>query len=128
MTSTNITPDAGDALAQQAATLAATANPISLLSALVDAVSDVYVGPDPAATEDDLRAARGRLSGAHQRAELYLYGLGEPGAAGDLDAACAWSDYRRDYGVSADNLTAAHKAFLAGWKAAREGDQSGVLR
>lgn len=46
------------------------------------------------------------------------------------DAACAWSDYRRDYGVSADEQvrTQEHKAFLAGFKAGREGDQSGVLR
>lgn len=44
------------------------------------------------------------------------------------ELACAWADYRKDYGVSADDLTAAHKAFKAGWKAAREGDQSGVLR
>lgn len=45
-----------------------------------------------------------------------------------VDLACAWSDYRKDYGVSADHLPAAHKAFLAGWMAAREGDQSGTLR
>jgi hypothetical protein len=44
------------------------------------------------------------------------------------DAACAWSDYRKDYGVPADTMSAAHKAFLAGWKAAREGDQSEPLR
>lgn len=45
-----------------------------------------------------------------------------------VDAACAWSDYRKDYGVSTEHLSAAHKAFLAGWKAAREGDQAGALR
>lgn len=44
------------------------------------------------------------------------------------EAACAWSDYRKDYGVSSGHLSAAHQAFLAGWKAAREGDQAGVLR
>lgn len=44
------------------------------------------------------------------------------------DIACAWADYRKDYGVSAEHMTAAHKAFVAGWKAAREGDQSGPLR
>ncbi len=48
--------------------------------------------------------------------------------ADEIDLACAWSDYRKDYGVSADDLAAAHKAFAAGWKAAREGDQSGALR
>lgn len=44
--------------------------------------------------------------------------------------ACAWSDYRRDYGVSSNPevATLEHKAFKAGWKAAREGDQSGVQR
>ncbi len=46
----------------------------------------------------------------------------------EIDLACAWSDYRKDYGVSADHLSVAHKAFRAGWKAARAGDQSGVLR
>ena len=45
-----------------------------------------------------------------------------------IDCACAWSDYRKDYGVSQVDLAVAHRAFLAGWKAAREGDQSGVLR
>lgn len=47
-----------------------------------------------------------------------------------LEAACAWTDYRRDYleGVDGNDLARAHKAFLAGWKAAQEGDQSGVQR
>lgn len=44
------------------------------------------------------------------------------------DLACAWADYRKDYGVSEEHMNAAHKAFKAGWKAAREGDQSAVLR
>ena len=42
-----------------------------------------------------------------------------------IDVACAWSDYRSDYGASGAKE---HKAFKAGWLAAREGDQSGVLR
>lgn len=46
----------------------------------------------------------------------------------DADMAAAWSDYRKDYGVGRDEMSAAHKAFKAGWMAAREGDQSGVLR
>jgi len=46
--------------------------------------------------------------------------------AGEI--ASAWSDYRKDYGVPSEHLTAAHKAFTAGWIAARNGDQSGVLR
>lgn len=45
-----------------------------------------------------------------------------------IEAACAWADYRKDYGLSTEHMKTAHSAFLAGWKAAREGDQSGVLR
>lgn len=45
-----------------------------------------------------------------------------------IDIACAWSDYRKDYGVSEANMDAAHKAFKAGWKAHRDGPQDGVLR
>lgn len=45
-----------------------------------------------------------------------------------IEIAFAWSDYRKEYGVSESNMTAAHKAFRAGWKAAREGDQSSVQR
>lgn len=41
------------------------------------------------------------------------------------ELACAWADYRKDYGASGPQE---HKAFVAGWKAAREGDQSGVQR
>lgn len=46
----------------------------------------------------------------------------------DEDLACAWAEYRKDCGVSDFSAAAAHKAFRAGWKAALEGDQSGVLR
>jgi hypothetical protein len=49
-------------------------------------------------------------------------------AEDEIEAAMAWATYRNDYGVAAKDLVAAHKAFLAGWKAAREGDQSGVQR
>ena len=49
----------------------------------------------------------------------------DPDAA---DRQCAWADYRKDYGVGESDMVAAHKAFMAGWKAAREGDQSGPLR
>ena len=49
----------------------------------------------------------------------------DPDAA---DRQCAWADYRKDYGVGEPEMVAAHKAFVAGWKAAREGDQSGLLR
>jgi hypothetical protein len=44
------------------------------------------------------------------------------------EMACAWADYRKDYGVPTEHMAAAHKAFLAGWVAARQGDQSGALR
>lgn len=54
------------------------------------------------------------------------------GSLNDLERrillACAWSDYRKDYGVSAADMATAHKAFKAGWKAALEGDQSAALR
>jgi hypothetical protein len=43
-------------------------------------------------------------------------------------AACAWTDYRNAYGVPEHPMTAAHKAFLAGWDAARGADHAGVLR
>lgn len=43
--------------------------------------------------------------------------------------ACAWSDYRKEYGVSAGALAEAHKAFIAGWEA-RQGKsfEGGPLR
>lgn len=47
---------------------------------------------------------------------------------GGIEAACDWSDYRADYGVSPANIRAAHKAFLAGRRARRYGDQSTALR
>jgi hypothetical protein len=43
----------------------------------------------------------------------------------DEELACAWADYRKDYGASG---TQEHKAFRAGWLAARAGDQSAALR
>jgi hypothetical protein len=47
----------------------------------------------------------------------------------DVEIACDWSDYRKDYGVSADKTVRMreHKAFTAGWKAGRHGEQSGAL-
>lgn len=43
--------------------------------------------------------------------------------------ACEWSDYRKGYGVSAVALTEAHKAFIAGWEAARgKSFEGGPLR
>ena len=44
------------------------------------------------------------------------------------EMACAWADYRKDYGISGTHAAAAYLAFVAGWQAARRGDQSGVLR
>lgn len=50
-------------------------------------------------------------------------------ASAEAEAVAAdWSDYRRDYGVPTEHMEAAHKAFRAGWKAGRHGEQSGVLR
>lgn len=46
----------------------------------------------------------------------------------EIEMLCAWTDYRKDYGVSEANMNAAAKAFKAGWKAAKEGPQDGVLR
>ena len=55
-------------------------------------------------------------------------GAPAPVAPDAVDRQCAWADYRKDYGVGESEMAAAHKAFMAGWKAAREGDQSGPLR
>ena len=52
----------------------------------------------------------------------------EPVDPDSADRQCAWADYRKDYGVGESEMEAAHKAFMAGWKSAREGDQSGPLR
>lgn len=41
-----------------------------------------------------------------------------------IEAACAWSDYRSEYGADATD----YKAFMAGWLAGHHGDQSSVLR
>lgn len=47
----------------------------------------------------------------------------------EMDRACEWSDYRKSYGVSAKEMTAAHKAFCAGWDAARgRSHEEGPLR
>ena len=48
-----------------------------------------------------------------------------------LDAACAWSDFRKDYGVSGDDKVRRreHRAFMAGWQSARGTiDAGGVQR
>lgn len=42
--------------------------------------------------------------------------------------ACAWADYRKDYGIHPSDMTVARKAFAAGWQAALGGDQTGPLR
>ena len=45
------------------------------------------------------------------------------------NAACEWSDYRKVYGVSASALTETHRAFLAGYEAARGmSHEPGALR
>lgn len=46
-----------------------------------------------------------------------------------VELACAWSDYRKEYGLpSGIDSKVLHKFFAAGFKAGRDGDQSGVLR
>lgn len=86
---------------------------------------DGYVIPSGSCPHhEDLRARRRAMQGESDNAAT-------PAAVVDPEAeelACAWSDYRGDYGVLPDHMTSAYKAFRAGWKAAREGDQSGVLR
>lgn len=44
------------------------------------------------------------------------------------ELACAWSDYRKEYGVSGNPVKRRreHKAFKAGWDAARHGNDAGV--
>lgn len=46
--------------------------------------------------------------------------MSEP-AEDQIQRACAWSDYRKEYGVSADQGVRAREfeAFKAGWDAAR---------
>lgn len=48
-----------------------------------------------------------------------------------IQRACAWSDYRKEYGVSSDDAVRdkEHKAFTAGWDAAKGNlDAGGVQR
>lgn len=55
----------------------------------------------------------------------------EPISQDAIERACAWSDYRKDYGVSADDAVRGleHEAFKAGWDAAKgTGHQESVLR
>lgn len=40
---------------------------------------------------------------------------------------CAWADYRKEYMPGWQEMPAAHKAFLAGWQAARSGEQGSVM-
>lgn len=96
-----------------------------LLDAMSDALDAANTPPatpvrPPEATESD--------SGAGASAEA---GEGSGGESDDrLDAACDWSDFRKDYGVSPDPKVSDREylAFQAGWTAGRHGDQSGVLR
>lgn len=60
------------------------------------------------------------------------HAIGWEGSLLDLNRAellaCAWADYRKDYDVHPSDITAARKAFHAGWQAALHGDQSAALR
>jgi hypothetical protein len=62
-----------------------------------------------------------------------LASVAVPVCVGDepVEMACAWSDFRKDYGVSADESARAreHQAFMAGWLAASGRlDAGGSLR
>ncbi len=48
----------------------------------------------------------------------------------DFAAACAWADFREAYGVSANDRVREreHRAFVAGFEAARSNDDRGVQR
>ena len=47
----------------------------------------------------------------------------------EYDVDVAWADYRKEIGVKPHCLRAAHKAFLAGWEAARgKSNEGGPLR
>lgn len=90
-----------------------------------DALTE-WADPDPTA---DLRAALVRTAGELPRSPHRDRGRVVSGADVEaIEQACAWAEYRKNYGVSASDRTAAHKAFLAGWDAARNGDQSDVQR
>ncbi len=55
--------------------------------------------------------------------------MSDPRMTEDDLIACEWSDYRKKYGVSGRALIAAHKAFTAGWEAARgKSFEGGPLR
>ena len=88
---------------------------------------------DHTASTSDARKRREALSapndtgGTRVPSNAAEYAKNHP-ADKDVERACAWADYRKDYGVSTREMNAAHKAFLAGWQAAREGDQSEALR
>lgn len=47
-----------------------------------------------------------------------------------VDLACDWSDFRADYGVSADPRIMAieYRAFSAGWWAGKRAEGRGILR
>lgn len=54
-----------------------------------------------------------------------------PETTDNTDRACAWSDFRKEYGVSANDQTrqAEYRAFCAGWDAAQGAlDVGGPLR
>lgn len=50
--------------------------------------------------------------------------------AEQIDFACAWSDYRADYGIpSGVDIDSAYLLFKGGWDSRRtEGDTRGILR
>lgn len=53
-----------------------------------------------------------------------------PDDEAEYELACAWADFRKNYGVSADQAVREqeHRAFMAGWDARAEPDDGGPLR
>lgn len=80
------------------------------------------------------RAAAAEAEAADLRAQLHARtSAGAPDLATEdaAERACAWAEYRKDYGVPADAgaLGRTHSAFCAGWDAARGHlDAGGPLR
>lgn len=91
----------------------------------VKSIDGSYIGLD---TSDAVVWAYGAYYAKHGWSLWLVEDAPAPVDPDAADRQCAWVDYRKDYGVGEPEMAAAHKAFMAGWKSAREGDQSGPLR
>lgn len=90
-------------------------------------IMHVDVVPDNGEAELDCKTCRAKLDKRDAAADPATVADSDEDA---INVAIAWSDYRKDYGVSEDEAERRreHKAFKAGWKAGRFGSQDGVLR